>query len=239
MKKNLKFIVLIFCFCFLTSVTCFARAGGGGSGGGSSGGGSHSHTHNTGSGRSNPLQFFLNSAAALIILGGGSVVFFYKIKKAQHKSTHLIKEYEKIDFNWNHKEMQDYVEKAYFVIQECWRRQDVDYAEKYLSESLKEAWRAKLAWMKMRDEEEIQENVQLLSARPVKAVNCEGTENDEVWYLIHGKMKDYRINKITGEFLEGNQKAAAFYEYWRFIYVDGRWVLDEIRQEEDVEVDLL
>ncbi len=63
---------------------------------------------------------------------------------------------------------------AYYEIQECWRRQDADYAAEYLSRELKEQWRAKLEWMVIRGEEVVQKNVKLLSAVPVQAVDQEG-----------------------------------------------------------------
>lgn len=236
---------MMICLCLCISVACFARAGGGGSsggggGGGSAGGGRNYHSYDTVDGsrrRSSPIQTVLWNVGTLFIVAGGSLMFLYKAQKAHHKSKKLIQSYEKLEMNWDYKEMQKYIEKAYFEIQECWRRQDVDYAKDYLSESLQKSWRAKLAWMKMREEVEVQKHVRLLSARPVKVVNPEGTKNDEVWYLIHGKMQDYRIKKTTGEFLEGNRKPVSFYEYWRFIYVQDRWVLDEILQKDDVNID--
>ena len=91
----------------------------------------------------------------------------------------------------------------------------------------------------MRDEEEVQEDVRLLSAKPVKVRNPEGTESDHVWYVIHGRMRDYRIRKSTGEFLEGNEKSVSFYEYWKFIYEDGRWKLDEIKQKDEIDIEFL
>lgn len=240
MKKSMNIIFLTVCFCLCMSVACFARAGGGGSGGGgSSGGGAGHHSYNTADGNStsNSIRTIIWDIGTLFIIGGGSLIFFYKVQKAHYKSKQLIKSYEKLEMNWDYKEMQTYIEDAYFKIQECWRRQDVDYAKDYLSESLQKSWKAKLAWMQMREEVEVQNHVQLLSARPVKVVNPEGTEHDEVWYLIHGKMQDYRIKKTTGEFLEGNRKPVAFYEYWRFIYFENHWVLDEIFQKEDINID--
>ena len=52
-------------------------------------------------------------------------------------------------------------------------------------------------------------------------------------------MRDYRIRKSTGEFLEGNEKSVSFYEYWKFIYEDGRWKLDEIKQKDEIDIEFL
>ncbi len=245
--RKIKKLILMAAFgiilCMTLQVTCLARAGGGGSGsGGGSGGsgGSHSSSRSYGrSRRSSPIGALINNGIIVFMVCGGSIAFAWKVRKAGWASKKQIRAFEKTDGNWNYKEMQGYVRQAYFEIQECWRRQDVDYAKDYLSRELRENWRTKLAWMEMRDEEEVQEDVRLLSARPVKAKNPEGTEGDHVWYVIHGKMKDYRIRKSTGEFLEGNEKAVAFYEYWKFVYEDERWKLDEIKQKNEINLEHL
>ncbi len=240
-KKLILMAVLGIILCMTLQITCLARAGGGGSGGGSGGsGGSHSSSGSySRSRRSNPISGLITNGIIVFMVCGGSIAFAWKVRKASRASKKQIRSFEKTDSNWDYKEMKNYVRRAYFEIQECWRRQDVDYAKDYLSREIQENWRTKLAWMEMRDEEEVQEGVRLLSAKPVKVKNLEGTEGDYIWYVIHGKMKDYRIRKSTGEFLEGNERASAFYEYWKFIYEDGRWKLDEIKQKDEIDLEFL
>ena len=127
------------------------------------------------------------------------------------------------------------MEHAYFVIQECWRRYDPSYAAGYLSEELAEKWNVQLQWMKIRNEEIVQENVKLISAIPVDVHNEEGQEKDEIWYLIHGKMVGYYRDKNTKEVIRGNTNDEGFYEYWRFIRRNDRWVLHEICDKNDWE----
>ena len=95
--------------------------------------------------------------------------------------------------------MKKYVKHAYFVIQECWRRQDTSYAEKYLSKNLIQNWNSKLGWMEVNHEKPVQERVRFLNAAPVFAFDKEGEEHDRVIYLIHGRMIGYYINIDTGE----------------------------------------
>ena len=170
--RKIKKLILMAAFgiilCMTLQVTCLARAGGGGSGsGGGSGGsgGSHSSSRSYGrSRRSSPIGALINNGIIVFMVCGGSIAFAWKVRKAGWASKKQIRAFEKTDGNWNYKEMQGYVRQAYFEIQECWRRQDVDYAKDYLSRELRENWRTKLAWMEMRDEEEVQEDVRLLSA---------------------------------------------------------------------------
>lgn len=80
-------------------------------------------------------------------------------------------------------------------------------------------------------------NVRLLSAVLVDVQNEDGMEKDSLWYLIHGSMVGYYINSDTRVIVRGSTKQEDFYEYWRFILEDGRWVLDKIRQKDDMDLD--
>ena len=113
---------------------------------------------------------------------------------------------------------------------------DPSYAEKYLSKSLAQSWTTKLEWMKVKHEKPIQKRVQLLSVTPVSVWDDEGEEDASIVYLIHGRMIGYYINIDTGEVVRGKTSPETFYEYWVFIREDGRWVLDEIRQKDEVDV---
>lgn len=231
--------------CF--TITGYARAGGGGSGGGgssggsggSSGSGSHGHYYGSGGRQSSPLGNILWGGTFLCIAGAGTIVFRYRIQKAKRKSIQSMKMYEKPGEEWNPKELTKYVKHAYFVIQECWRRQDTSYAEQYLSKNLSQNWNSKLGWMEVNHEKPVQEQVRLLSATPVFAFDNEGEEHDRVIYLIHGKMIGYYINTDTGAVVRGKKVPEAFYEYWTFIREEGRWVLDEIKQKDEVEIEEL
>ena len=97
-------------------------------------------------------------------------------------------------------------------------------------------WNSKLGWMEVNHEKPVQERVRFLNAAPVFAFDKEGEEHDRVIYLIHGRMIGYYINIDTGEVVRGKTSPETFYEYWVFIREDGRWVLDEIRQKDEVDV---
>ena len=168
--------------------------------------------------------------------GAGTIVFHCYIQKAKYKSLQKMKKFKKSGEDWNAKEMQKYVENAYFVIQECWRLLDPSYAEKYLSKSLAQSWTTKLEWMKVKHEKPIQKRVQLLSVTPVSVWDDEGEEDASIVYLIHGRMIGYYINTDTLEVVRGKKIPESFYEYWTFIREDGRWVLNEIQQKDEVDV---
>ena len=147
--------------CF--TVTGYARAGGGGSSGGSGGGsgsssgsGSHSHYYGQGGRRGGPVEMIIWWGTFICMTGAGTIVFHYGIQKAKRKSLRSMKSFEKPGEEWNPKKMKKYVKHAYFVIQECWRRQDTSYAEKYLSKNLIQNWNSKLGWMEVNHEKPVQ-----------------------------------------------------------------------------------
>ena len=148
-----------------------------------------------------------------------------------------MKEYEKLGVNWDYHEIQKHVEHAYFEIQESWRRYDPSYAANYLSEEIAEKWRIKLQWLKIRNEEIVQQNVRLISAVPVGVHDEAGEEKDQIWYLIHGKMIGYYRDFTTQRRIRGNPRAEDFYEYWLFIRRNDSWVLHEIRQRDEMDID--
>jgi predicted lipid-binding transport protein (Tim44 family) len=134
-------------------------------------------------------------------------------------------------------EIQEQVKNAYFVIQECWKRQDPDYAKDYMSQKCYDDFVMKLGWMQVRNEVPVQKNERLLSAVPVHTFDDLGKDQDYIWYLIHGKMIDYVVDEKTGRMIRGSRKNEAFYEYWKFIHLNGHWVLDEIRQKDEMDID--
>ena len=252
-KKTLKFFMLfltLLCLLFALAVPAYARAGGGGGGsgggGGAGGGGGRSSSgrgyHGGGyyGGRAySPLGEVLHVIIFVAVAAGGTIVFTVKVIRVRQRSKRLMKEYRKAGVNWDYKEIQKHIEHAYFEIQECWRQQDISRGAPYLSKELQESWSSKFQWMQVRNEMVVQRNVRLLGASPVAVSDDEGESNDRLWYLIHGKMIGYYVNKNTGAIIRGTTRPEAFYEYWLFIRENGRWVLHEIRQKDEVDIDCL
>ena len=77
--------------------------------------------------------------------------------------------------------------------------------------------------MQVRNEVPVQKNERLLSAVPVHTFDDLGKDQDYIWYLIHGKMIDYVVDEKTGRMIRGSRKNEAFYEYWKFIHLNGHW----------------
>ena len=171
--------------------------------------------------------------------GGGSIVLIRKARAARARSQKAMAFYAQLGDNWDYREIQRQVEETYFQVQECWRRMDVSYGAPYLSQELIEEFDSKIQWMQVRGEAVVQRNVKLLSAMPVYVEDNPGEEYDMIWYLIHGKMTGYYIDVNTRKVVRGNTRPEAFFEYWKFVYRGERWVLQEIKQEDEMDIDAL
>ena len=167
---------------------------------------------------------------------GGSIVLIRKARAARARSRKAMAFYAQMGDNWDYREIQKQVEETYFQVQECWRRMDVTYGAPYLSQELMEEFDSKIQWMQVRGEAVVQRNVRLLSAMPVYVEDNPGEEYDMIWYLIHGKMTGYYIDVNTRKVVRGNTRPEAFFEYWKFVYRGERWVLQEIRQKEEMDI---
>lgn len=245
MKMRKRCVVgIILLLIILWTLPVWGRAGGGGSSGGSSGSrssSSHNSTYYRGGNSRRPgisgyiIQILFVGLAA----GSGSIVLIVKGKAARARSRRAMAVYAQLGENWNYHDIQKPVETAYFQIQECWRRMDASYAALYLTEELQKEFHSKLQWMQVRGEVVVQKNVRLLSAVPVCALDEPGESQDVLWYLIHGKMTGYYIKKSSGNIIRGKPRPEAFFEYWKFVCRNGYWVLAEIKQKEEIDIDAL
>lgn len=181
----------------------------------------------------------LQAGVVFFAASGGTIVLIRKARAARARSRKAMAFYAQMGDNWDYREIQRQVEETYFQVQECWRRMDITYGAPYLSQELQEEFDSKIQWMQVRGEAVVQRNVRLLSAMPVYAEDHPGEEYDAIWYLIHGKMTGYYIDVNTRKVIRGNTRPEAFFEYWKFVYRGERWVLQEIRQKEEMDIDAL
>ena len=244
--KNKKYILIFTAlFLVLLAVPVWGRAGGGGGssggGGGSSGGGSHSsyYSGSSGSRGSGLAGVILQAGVVFFAVSGGTIVLLRKARAARARSRKAMAFYAQLGDNWDYRLIKRQVEETYFQVQECWRRMDVSYGAPYLSQELMEEFDSKIQWMQVRGEAVVQRNVKLLSAMPVYVEDNPGEEYDMIWYLIHGKMTGYYIDVNTRKVVRGNTRPEAFFEYWKFVYRGERWVLQEIKQKDEMDIDAL
>ena len=238
--KFKRLLTIIFILLIIsTPQYALARAGGGGSGsGGSSGGGSGGTSyHSSGYGeRSDPISSVIAIGMIFCISSAGIIIFKVKITRKKIDSISTIKTLSRKDLNWDYYQMKKDVEEAFYKVQHAWMERNQDLAREYMSKRIYVRHKSKTEWMKIRKEKNILENIKLISASPVAVKDKGGSKSYSVWIHIKAKAKDYVINEESGKIIEGSKyKASGFDEYWKFIRNNKRWILDEIKQIDDVE----
>lgn len=243
-KKSFKTILLLLFLLLTIQMTVYARAGGGGGGGsgGGSGGGGSSYVSSgrrtsSGSRGSGNIVFLVQAAVIFLASSGGVYLLRARAIRSSLVSKEMMREIESLEGGWNYHLVQSQVKEAYYAIQDCWGEMNADLAGEYLSEGLREEFQMKLDWMRLRKEEPVQRHVKLICAYPVSVHDEFGEEHDYIWYYIEGRMTDYTIHSETREIIKGTTKSERFVEYWKFVKRNRRWVLDQILQKDDVELE--
>ena len=128
------------------------------------------------------------------------------------------------------------VEDAFYKVAIAWMERNQDLAKEYISENLYDKHKSQTDWMKIRKEKNILENMKLIKATPIGLKDSEGIKNDFLWIHIEAQAIDYIINPENNELLRGYKNKTIYYEeYWKFIKNNHRWILDEIRQIDDID----
>ncbi len=157
------------------------------------------------------------------------------IHKKKKESKKLIKELEKFDSSWNYKELRSIVKETFYKVQNAWADRNQDLAKKYMSERLYELHKGKTDWMIVRHEKNILKRIKLIDAKPVGVEDYKDNDKDVVWFYIKGSMIDYIVDDRTMKMISGSKLRSNFVEYWKFTRKGCTWVLDEIRQVEDIQ----
>lgn len=240
-KKNISVIVLVILIINVPLVA-FARPGGGSSGGRGGGGGrssssgGRSSSHSSSRGRSNPIGSIVNLGIFFCMASGGAIILKVKLSKKKIKSVAAIKKLSKNDDNWNYKEIKKNIEDAFYNIGIAWMERNQELAKEYMSDKLYDRHRIKTDWMEVRKEKNILEKMTLLGGTPIGLKDYEGTNKDSLWVHIKAKSIDYTINEETNKVIDGkNYKSVYYEEYWKFIRVKDRWIVDEIKQIDDID----
>lgn len=139
------------------------------------------------------------------------------------------------DNAWKYKEISETVSDSFYAIQNAWTNMDLTSAAKYMSDELLDSFQTKLNWMAFRNQRNVLEKIELLSALPVAVYDDKDNSRDFIWFYIKGKMVDYTIDTVMQLKVEGNTSATSFIEYWQFVRRENYWVLNKILQKDEAD----
>lgn len=237
MKNPLRklLIISLLLITLIPTSLAMARAGGGGGGGG----GRSSSRSRSSKRPSTPLE---KLTSAIIIIS----TFCYacikrakykaKIMKKKSKSISAMKKFEKDDDEWNYSKIKKDITDCFYNVQKAWMERNQNLAKKYMSEEIYNLHKRKTDWLIIKGEKNILNKIELLKINPLGAIDSEDDFQDVLWVNIKASMIDYTLNLKNNEIINGDPcNSHEFEEFWKFIRRNNRWVLDEIRQVDEIE----
>lgn len=219
------------------STSIYARGGGGTSGGGSTGSQTYYPYYPYYS--SNGISFLF----IIIIVSIGSILYFAtrnntkasnERRELDNQQQTLMLSLNKIDSFWNNAQLQEQVSKAYFGLQYAWSSKDKLAFKPYLSNTLYTQWDKEVEFLNVNKEQNVLESIELLSADIISIQDFIDSKKDYVWVRIKGKMADYYVSEVTGK-VRGTKVSLPFCEYWKFIRDKDVILLDEVRQDSEIQ----
>lgn len=187
--------------------------------------------------QSSPFAGVIFIVLSMVFASGGAIVYFLKVHEKGAKASNEMKQLEKFDPSWNFEDYKATIETIFYKVQNAWMERDEDLAKDCLSHNLYDQYRTKSEWMIVRHEKNILKNLKLLEAVPVDIEDCAGSKNDVIWVYIKASAVDYTVDDQTMQLKTGSKISKTFEEYWKLIIEDNRWVLDEIKQKDEVNLD--
>lgn len=241
--KNILTVLLIV-LIFSGQTIAFARSGGGASGS------SHSSTSSSHSSssfhssrsltRPSKRPTFMEGIIIIVvviiaIIFVPIIVRKVRLNKKKHKCISVMQNLSKYDGNWNYDNLMKDIKDAFYMVQNAWRERNQDLAKEFMSEYLYGKHKIQTEEMKLLKEKNILENMILLDAIPIGLQDLGGINKDYIWVHIKAKCRDYTINEETNKIIEKkSSKRNYFEEYWKFIRTQKRWVLDDIKQIDQI-----
>lgn len=231
--RKTSFILLVIATTSVP-ITTFARAGGGSSSSGSSGSSSSFSSRSSRRYKQHPLVGF--SVWGGVVLAS-TIGVKAKLKRKKKESVSKIKNLANNDANWNYDDIKRDIEDAFYNVNTAWMERNQDLAKEHMSNRIYEKHKSQTQWMEVKKEKNILEKIKLISSLPVKLEDFEGIDNDYMWIHIEAEAIDYTINEETFDIIRGLKDKVVYYEeFWKFIKINNRWVLDEIRQKDQFNI---
>ncbi len=167
------------------------------------------------------------------------MVFYLKVHAKARRAKKAMKQFAEVDPSWDYKDFQKRIEDIFFAVQNAWMERNQDIAKDFMSQSLYEDYSSRSQWMIIRHEKNILRNMRIIEALPVFANDLPGDANDVMWVYLKAKMIDYTVDDCTMQITDGSTASKSFVEYWKLIKENDRWVLDEIRQKNEFDLNLV
>ncbi|WP_010238561.1 Tim44 domain-containing protein [Clostridium arbusti] len=251
--KSLIISIFLLTFLLFPSSLVLARAGGGHGGTGghsssssSSGSVSHSSSSYNRNGSIGTLSSIVGTILfiSVFLLSGlrskdFSINTCLLLNEQSKKARKLIIRLSQIDNSYNYNPLIKRVSDCFYIVQKAWMERNQIIAKNYMNKNIYELHEIKTNWMKIRNEKNILKRIKILNIKPVCVNSYKNKSSDNLWFYIKATMADYTIDDRTSKVTGGSVFNKIFIEYWKFVRSDNRWVLAEIRQTNEVDINIL
>lgn len=125
---------------------------------------------------------------------------------------------------------------VFYWFQDGWSRQDLSQASEYLAPGLISKYSGDLNNMKLRGERNLIKEP-TLNTDDIEFIHSDlGADGEHFTVMIYASLVDYTVD-ATGRLISGDDKHRLYFtEFWEFSWLDNKWVLSNIYQEDSLEV---
>ncbi|HEX3015889.1 MAG TPA: TIM44-like domain-containing protein [Desulfobacteria bacterium] len=137
---------------------------------------------------------------------------------------------------WDYAALTGRVRQVFFYLQDAWARQDLSEGSDYLSAELLADYNSKLAAMRARGERNIIKDPELTTDN-IDFVHCKLDPTGESFVAkVFASLYDYTVDG-SGRIIAGEEDNRLYFtEFWQFVWLDEKWKLTAIYQEDSIEV---
>ncbi|CEO06533.1 Tim44 domain-containing protein [Paraclostridium sordellii] len=176
----------------------------------------------------------------IALAGTGFIVFILKILHSQGfklKENDILPLINKLSYknpDWSLDNIKKVVETTFFSIQESWTSNTYYNVKDLMTPDLYNKHIAKLNEMTSNYKTNILKDIKINELYLVSASESNYNNPGFIWINVQASMIDYILDIRTNEVSSGNKNPNSFEEYWKFIYINNKWLLCEILQKDSV-----
>ncbi|CEQ22299.1 membrane protein [[Clostridium] sordellii] len=176
----------------------------------------------------------------IALAGTGFVVFVLKVlrsegfKLKENDILPLINKLSSQNPDWHLDNIKEVVETTFFSIQESWTNNTYYNVKDLMTSDLYNKHITQLNEMTSNYKTNILKDIKINELYLVSAAENDDNNPGFIWINIKASMIDYILDIRTNKVSSDNKNSNSFEEYWKFIYINNKWLLCEILQKDSV-----
>lgn len=176
----------------------------------------------------------------IALAGTGFIVFVLKVLRSEgfkfkeNDILPLINKLSSKNPDWHLDNIKEVVETTFFSIQESWTNNTYYNVKDLMTSDLYNKHITQLNEMTSNYKTNILKDIKINELYLVSAAESDDNNPGFIWINIKASMIDYILDIRTNKVSSDNKNPNSFEEYWKFIYINNKWLLCEILQKDSV-----